>query len=147
MSRILLIGYGNPSRGDDGVGHYVAEKIQERAVGNISTLTVFQLGPELTETVKDYELIVFVDAQVSETAEGLSVIPVEAAYRPSAFTHVMSPASLLALTKALYKKEPEAFIVAVPGYDFDFGMGLCDETTKWAEAAIERILELSRERE
>jgi len=147
VSRVLVIGYGNPSRRDDGVGHYVAQEIQERAVDNISTLIVFQLGPELTETVKDYDLVVFVDAQVGQSAEGLSVIPVEAAYRPSAFTHTMSPASLLALTKALYKKEPEALIVAVPGYDFDFGMGLCDETTKWAEAAIERILELSCERE
>ena len=145
--RVLLIGYGNPSRGDDGVGHYVAKEIRERAVRNISTLTLCQLGPELAETVKDYDLVVFVDAQVSQSAEGLSVVPVEAAYRPSAFTHVMSPASLLALTKALYQKEPQAFIVAVPGYDFDFGTGLCDETTKWAEAAIERILEMSRERE
>jgi len=142
VSRVLVIGYGNPSRRDDGVGHYVAQEIQERAVGNISTFTVFQLGPELTETVKDYELVVFVDAQVGQSAEGLNVIPVEAAYRPSAFTHVMSPASLLALTKALYKKQPEAFIVAVPGYDFDFGMGLSVETRRCAEQAVGLIIKM-----
>jgi len=146
VSRVLLVGYGNTSRRDDGVGPYVVERIQDRAIDNISTLTLHQLGPELAETIKDYDLIIFVDAHADETAEELKVIPVQAAYRPSAFTHMMSPSSLLALTKALYQKQPQAFIVAIRGHDFDFGMELCKETRKRAEVAIERILEMSRER-
>ena len=144
MLPVLVIGYGNPSRRDDGVGHYVVKEIQAKSVDNISTLTLHQLGPELAETIKDYDLVIFVDAHVGETAEGLKVIPVEPAYRPSAFTHMMSPRSVLALTKALYHKEPRAFILAIRGYDFDFGMELSEETRKWANAAIERILEMSR---
>jgi len=146
MPRTLVIGYGNPSRGDDGVGHYVVEKARGRAADNLCTLVLQQLGPELAETVKDYDLVVFVDAHVDETTEGLKIIPVEAAYRPSAFSHTLSPGSLLALTKALYHVEPQAFIVAVRGYDFDFGTELSEQARKWADEAVERILKMGCER-
>jgi len=146
VPRVLVIGYGNPSRRDDGVGHHVVQGVRERAIEGVSTLALHQLGPELVETLQDYDLVIFVDAHLDETAEGLKIVPVEAAYRPSAFTHLMSPSWLLALTRALYHREPKAFIVGVPGYDFDFGTELSDGTSRWAEAAVERILEMSCER-
>lgn len=142
MSHVLVIGYGNPSRRDDGVGHYVVEKVERLAGGSVNTLALHQLGPELAETIKDYDLVIFVDAHSGEYAEGLRVTPVETASRPSAFTHSMGPGSLLALAKSLYHKGPQAFIVSVRGHDFAFGTELSEETRKWADVAVERILEL-----
>ena len=146
MPRVLVVGYGNPSRRDDGVGHHVVQGVRDRAVEGVSTVALHQLEPELVETLKDYDLVIFVDANADQTAEGLKITPVEAAYRPSAFTHLMSPSWLLALTRALYHRGPKAFIVGVPGYDFDFGTELSDRTSRWVPDAIERILEMSRER-
>jgi len=139
---VLVIGYGNPSRRDDGVGHYVVEKVERLAGGSINTLALHQLGPELAETIKDYDLVIFVDAHSGEYPERLRVASIEAVYRPSAFTHFMSPNSLLALAKSLYHKEPQAFSVSVRGYDFDFGTELSAETHRWADIAVERILEM-----
>ena len=142
MKRSLVIGYGNPSRRDDGVGHYVVERL-ERVVGDkVDTLALHQLGPELAETIKDYELIIFVDAHAGEHAEGLRVAPVKAAYRPSAFTHFMNPSSLLALAKSLYQKGPCAFTVSIRGYNFDFGTELSEGTRKYADGAVDRIIEM-----
>jgi len=142
MKRSLVIGYGNPSRRDDGVGHYVVERL-ERLVGDkVATLALHQLGPELAETIKDYDLVIFVDAHAGEYAEELKMAPVEAAYRPSAFTHFMNPGSLLALVKGLYREEPQAFVVSIRGYDFDFGTELSEETRKYADDAIDRIMEM-----
>jgi len=139
---VLVIGYGNPSRRDDGVGHYVVERIEQLAGSGVDTLALHQLGPELAEAIKDYDLVIFVDAHSGEYAEGLRVTSVEAAYRPSAFTHLISPNSLLALARSLYQKEPQALTVSIRGYDFDFGTELSEETRKWADVAVERILEM-----
>lgn len=142
MSRALVIGYGNSSRRDDGVGHYMVEKIKCLTGGKVDTLALHQLGPELAETIKDYNLVIFVDAHSGEYTEGLRVTPVEAVYRPSAFTHFMSPGSLLALAKGLYQKEPRAFTVSVRGHNFDFGTELSEETRKYADSAVNRIIDM-----
>ena len=142
MSHALVIGYGNPSRRDDGVGHYVVEKLRRRAGDEVDTLALHQLGPELAETIKGYDLVIFVDAHAGEYAEGLRVAPVEAFYRPSAFTHLMNPGSLLALVKGLYRGEPQAFVVSIRGYDFDFGTELSEKARKYADSAVDRIMEM-----
>jgi len=148
VSDILVVGYGNPGRRDDGVGHYVAERIEqltgdvETLHCNVSTLMLHQLGPELAETIKDYDLVIFVDAHSGECAEGMRMVSVESAYCPSAFTHFMNPGSLLALVMSLYHRKPQAFIVSIRGYDFDFGTELSTETQKWADMAVEQILDM-----
>ncbi|OGO04551.1 MAG: hypothetical protein A2Y73_04935 [Chloroflexi bacterium RBG_13_56_8] len=147
VPRTLVVGYGNISRRDDGVGHYVAERIQDQGVESIHTMVLQQLGPELAETISDYDLVVFVDVYLDKNAEGLQVISVESLYRPSAITHSLSPSSLLALTQALYHRQPRAIIVAIPGYDFDFGMELSEGTERWAGVAVERILKIHDETE
>ena len=34
MGRVLIIGYGNPLRGDDGFGWHAAERLRETAPGS-----------------------------------------------------------------------------------------------------------------
>jgi len=143
MRRVLVIGYGNPSRRDDGVGHYVIHRLQRLATSGIDTLTLDQLGPELAETLKDYDLVIFTDAHSDEYPEEVRVASIEAVYHPSAFSHSMSPSSLLALTKSLYHKEPQGFTVSIRGHDFDLGTELSEETQRGADAAVERILVMS----
>lgn len=142
MPRAIVIGYGNPSRRDDGAGHYVIEKIQRLSNGQIDCLFCHQLGIELIETIKDYDLVIFVDAYVGERSTGLEVAPLEAVYSPSAFTHFVNSSSLIALTKSLYHKEPQALLVSIRGYDFDFGTQLSPKTRKWADIAVERIFSI-----
>ena len=180
--KCLVIGYGNPSRRDDGVAHYVLEKLRAKSEKQIQDtgykiqntgywissilhpasgiqylvdiLACHQLGIELVEIIKDYDLVIFVDAYTDSANQKskiknqkcLLVAPVEAIYHPAAFTHHMNPSSLLALTISLYQKEPRAFIVSVRGYDFDFGTELSPETHKWADEAVNQILDMIEHR-
>lgn len=147
MSRAIIIGYGNPSRCDDSVGHYIVEKAMDAAGDGVDCHVCHQLGIELAETIKDYDLVVFVDAHAGKFQEELRVAHVQAAYSSSAFTHSLNSGSLIALTKTLYQHEPRALSVSVRGHDFSFGTGLSAETQKWASMAVVRILEIMEGRD
>src|SRR5271166_6728975 len=62
MPGTLIIGYGNPLRGDDGLGWQVASELAKCVDALISVLAVQQLTPELAEPVSDADLVIFVDA-------------------------------------------------------------------------------------
>ena len=48
MRRVLIIGYGNPLRADDGVGWQAARRLAElRQDEFVETLALHQLTPEL----------------------------------------------------------------------------------------------------
>jgi hydrogenase maturation protease len=62
MPGTLIIGYGNPLRGDDGLGWQVAGELAKCVDALISAVAVQQLTPELAEPVSDADLVIFVDA-------------------------------------------------------------------------------------
>jgi len=142
MSQILVIGYGNPSRQDDGVGHYVADRVEYLSNNKIDKILCHQLGIELAETIKDYDLVIFVDAHVGDRSTDIEITHLESLYSVFAFTHSVKPSLLIALTESLYQKKPKAFLVSINGYNFDFGTELSPETQKLADIAAGRILEL-----
>jgi hydrogenase maturation protease len=47
MPGTLLIGYGNPLRGDDGLGWQVADQVARDADKSIKVVATHQLTPEL----------------------------------------------------------------------------------------------------
>ncbi len=63
-------------------------------------------------------------------------------YMHTIFTHHMTPAVLLAFLKALYGLEPEAYLVSVRGYDFDFKQRLSPKTQSLLRGVIERIAKI-----
>src|SRR5215472_4005839 len=63
MPRVLIIGYGNPLRADDGVGWRMACRLGELVRDEpFEVLAVHQLTPELAEPISRAELVIFVDA-------------------------------------------------------------------------------------
>ncbi|MBD3184366.1 hydrogenase maturation protease [Candidatus Poribacteria bacterium] len=143
LSHTIVIGYGNFHRQDDGVGHYIVQEVERQAGESIDTVCCHQLGIEQSETIKDYDIVIFADAYVGHREEDLKVASLEATFTQSAFTHHLKPDSLLALTQNIFQKTPKAYIVSVKGYDFDFGTDLSTRTQKWADIAVKKILELS----
>jgi Ni,Fe-hydrogenase maturation factor len=62
---ILVIGYGNTLRRDDGVGVRAAEMMAADArFTDVEVLTAYQLTPELSLDIATASLVVFVDADV-----------------------------------------------------------------------------------
>lgn len=62
---VLIVGYGNTLRRDDGVGVRAAELMgSDPRFAGIEVLTVYQLTPELALDIAAASLVVFVDADV-----------------------------------------------------------------------------------
>jgi hydrogenase maturation protease len=121
MVRVLIAGYGNPLRGDDGLGWHAAEKLRERGLPDTEVLTLHQLAPEMAETISGFELVIFGDAAVQGEAGAIVEQELASEYiAPQSFTHHVSPESLLAAARWLYARAPRAVLFTVAGQSFGF---------------------------
>ena len=130
--KYLLVGYGNPLRGDDGVGPVVAEgflaeaeALMGPAAGEVKVVAVPQLLPELAELFAEAERVVLVDASMGDPPGTVRVRRVE----PSTATgepviHAYDPATLAAWAGQLYGRTPVVQVIAVGTQSFAFGQGL-----------------------
>jgi hydrogenase maturation protease len=153
--RILVIGYGNPSRRDDGVGLAVVNNLRQRLglraldettdgfddLGQpLDTLFLQQLTPELVETLAAYQHVVFVDAHLNTTDPELvrhtSLGPNQ---DPALVSHHFRPGRLLALAQTLYGAAPTAELVSICGFDFDFDTTLSPATAQGVNIAAADI--------
>src|SRR5262249_51109422 len=63
-ARLLVIGYGNELRGDDGVGPAAARAVAAWAEPCVQAIATHQLTPELADAIAGAEEVVFVDARI-----------------------------------------------------------------------------------
>jgi len=124
MARILIVGYGNPLRSDDGLGWRAAEELSRRLPPpEVEVLTRQQLTPELADNITRANVVFFIDAARVGQPRELRCDPVTA--QPGTIhTHQCSPAGLLALAQQLYGASPRAFVVSLCGECFDHGAEL-----------------------
>jgi hydrogenase maturation protease len=142
MGGVLVLGYGNDLRGDDGVGRWVAEAVASARPPGVEVRVVHQLAPELAVDVLCRRRVIFVDAAVSPAVEDVVVQPVRADPCGGPVTHHRGPASVLAVAAGLGAGEVEAFLVTVPAHDLGLGSGLSAPARRLARAAVDRVLEL-----
>ena len=93
MTDLLVIGYGNDLRSDDGAGRAVAEAIAERDLPGVEVRSMSQLTPELSLEISGRRVVVFVDADVDAievTARTVTAGPPG----EGAMTHHGDPATL-----------------------------------------------------
>jgi hydrogenase maturation protease len=112
---VLIIGYGNPLRGDDGIGWYAAELLAaDPRLHGAQVLTSHQLVPELAENVSRASLVVLVDASMQGDPGSLSVRRIEPRpATPATWSHHLDPETLADLAEALYGAVPPMVLVSV----------------------------------
>lgn len=133
--KALVIGIGNPSRGDDAIGPALVERLAGRVAPGVGLLTDFQLQVECVLDLHGRDLVVFVDAAVDAQApfQWHEVTP--AASR-AVTTHAMAPSALLAAYEAHFgEPAPRALVLAVRGYAFGLGDGLSPAASANLDAA------------
>jgi hydrogenase maturation protease len=152
--RVLVIGYGNPSRRDDGVGLAVVNGLRERMGrppledgddgydelgGDADTLFMQQLPPELSEILAGYDRVWFVDAHIGAHPELVRRVPLSANLDPALVSHHFKPESLLALAGQLYGHTPEAELISILGQDFDFGEELSPSSAEGVRQVVDAL--------
>jgi hydrogenase maturation protease len=139
MSRVLIIGFGNPLRSDDGVGWRAAEELKHKLSGRgVEVITRHQLTPELADTVSGSAVVLFVDAQCG--GPGTITCSLVRPQAPiDAFSHQLSPGAVLGLAQELYGQTPLAFTFSICGECFDVGEALSPQVRENLPDLVARV--------
>ena len=131
VQRRLVVGIGNPLRGDDGVGSLLAEQAAVLTAaepgGSVAVRSVQQLTPELAEELAQLEAVLFIDAWPAPAGASprlIDVSPAGSATGSRPDSHRLEPAALLAVSQALYGRAPAAQLLLVPATAFEHGTAL-----------------------
>jgi hydrogenase maturation protease len=153
LNRVLLIGYGNPDRQDDGVAWHILRAYAAKlglpapasyedefpANDRLDFAFYLQLTPELAEDLSRYEQVCFVDAHTGEIHQPVRLVEVESQFQRSPFTHHLTAQSLLSMCETLYSVKPRAALVSVRGYRFGFARELSRQSLALVPGAVELI--------
>lgn len=148
---ILIIGYGNPLRGDDALGQIAAEHLAQHFAGheNIHVQSVHQLTPELSEKLAGCNLVIFIDTR-HHVPEGEVYVeelqPATASIKRS-FSHYVTPSELLLLANSLYATSPQGLLVGITSTMFDVGQPLSAPVQQALPLLYEAIDGLVRDHE
>jgi hydrogenase maturation protease len=143
LADLLVIGYGNTLRSDDGVGPRVAEAVEALRLPRVWTLSLPQLSPEHGECLARVREAVFVDASIDGSVDAPGEVhlrPLEPATSARVNAHAVSAATLLAISRDIFGRAPRAWSLTVPGSDFTFGEKLSPPVAAAVQKAVARIV-------
>ena len=146
--RWLVMGIGNPSRGDDALGALFVERLGEwlEQGDNAQSLpmdlvleTDFQCQIEHAMDLKDMQGAVFVDAS-RNTEQPFTFAPLQACqHDPAHTTHSLPPAAVLAVAQQIGLTVPPAWLMAIAGHNFQLGDGLSPVAEQGLGAALDHL--------
>jgi hydrogenase maturation protease len=143
MATVLIFGYGNTLRGDDGIGHRAAEVLQEMPLPEgVEVLQIHQLAPELGEMICAARVVLFLDASREGEAGELRCRKVTPDESPAGLTHQFTASAILELTRQLYGTAPEGWEITLTGESFD----LSDEFSPRVAEAMPRFVRFVAEK-
>ncbi len=138
--KVLVIGFGNPAREDDGLGPAMAEYLEGLDLPGITVDSNYQLSIEDAAEVAEHDLAVFIDAAV-EGEEPFSFQKLEPKEELSFSSHSVEPASVMALAGSLFGGDKEGYMLGIRGYSFEmFTEGLTDKARRNLNEAKEFLV-------
>lgn len=123
---LLVLAWGNPSRGDDALGPLLAERLLVHAqtaglASRVEVLTDFQLQVEHALDLVGRERILFVDAAL-DLDEPFTVRPLQAARGGGLGSHALAPEAVLQVYQGLHgHPPPPATLLAIRASAFELG--------------------------
>lgn len=136
MSKLLLFGYGNPSRGDDALGVNLIDRITLLRFNYVECQSDMQLQIEHVTDLINCDQVLFIDADLS-CAEPYVYSKVVAAKDGSYTTHAMTPSALLHVYQEVYGcAAPPSFLLRIRGYHFGLDTALSIKATVNLEVAV-----------
>lgn len=151
----LVIGLGDPARGDDGVGMLVARLVSARALPGVS-VGVHRDPTALIDLWAGHEPVIVVDAVRSGAAPGTIHRLVVGAGEPSLpapswaasgrSTHAFGLAAVIELARALHRLPDQLVVIGVEAASFGEGHALSAPVAAVLPAVADRVVEEVRSR-
>jgi hydrogenase maturation protease len=142
---ILIVGYGNSLRTDDGLGWHAACRLaSDPRFAGMTILQRHQLVPELAYEISVAAFVVFIDAATSIPPGQVAVERVQPLEPTSGGTmsHRFSPSELVALAQGLYGRSPEVCVVSCGAQSLELG----DQLSSVVEAeALPKVIDVVAE--
>lgn len=144
---VLIIGYGNDLRSDDGAGVHVATRLARLVSRRPQTpplrvVVAQQLTPDLADDMATAAHVIFVDAYAAnERGAGIRIdrISADTARTTSVIGHHGDPDALISLTARLYGKTPDAWVIGIPAFNLDLGDTISPDTARRIDEAVALI--------
>jgi len=131
--QILIYGFGNPGREDDGLGIELVRMLEDWARQNgmkgIDFDSNYQLNIEDAEAISTKDLVIFIDAS-TEDIEDYMLTEVTGDKDVSFTTHAASPGYIVKLCSDLFGKCPEVYLLHIKGYQWEFREGLSERANR-----------------
>jgi hydrogenase maturation protease len=138
--RTLIIGCGNPLRGDDGAGLAVAGRLAALDLPQVEVRCAPLLPVEWLPDLAGFDRIILIDAALGGDAVGLVPLrPAGAGAAGAPLGHQLPPPAWLALGERLYGARPEAWLCTVRGECFELGEMLSAPARARIDAAVAAV--------
>ncbi len=143
--KVLVIGFGNPAREDDGLGPAVADLVEKAAIAGVNVDIDYQLSVEHAADVADHAVVVFVDASV-DAQYPYVFEPVTGVVTESFSSHSVTPEQVIGLAEKLFNKKPRGYILGIRGYSFEmFTEELTDQARNNMKTAADWLIAALRD--
>jgi hydrogenase maturation protease len=133
---ILFYGYGNPGRGDDGLGPALVAALEPLIPAGLDCESDYQLSVEDSATLAKYNVVVFVDADAQGPAP-FWFDRVQPSRELSFSSHSATPGQVLALAREMFGAQVRAYTLGIRGYQFG---ELCESLSEGARANLASAL-------
>ncbi len=142
---LVLIGIGNPFRGDDGLALVLVRCMREEIPPGIHVLEETGDGAELLETLKGINCLVLIDAVQSGSPPGtIHRFDARNGKLPSWFshssTHSFGVAEAIKLARIIGEMPSQLIVFGIEGLDFSPGTELSPDVVEAMPAAAQLIL-------
>ncbi|MEX2602982.1 MAG: hypothetical protein WD361_02205 [Gracilimonas sp.] len=142
-TNILIYGYGNPGRQDDGLAKMLIDKaeawVEKKRFKNVSLDVNYQLQVEDITDMYDKDLVIFADASMEENVEDFLITPLTANDQATFSMHAVAPAYLLALCQKIYGLHPLSYLLHIRGYEWNLNEEITPEALQNLDKAWETL--------
>jgi hydrogenase maturation protease len=139
--KVLVIGFGNPGRLDDGLGPALAEAIEHKEYCDVTVDANYLLTVEDASAVAEHDVVIFADASITGE-EPFSFKSIEPKTANTFSSHSIEPEIVLGLAYDLFDAKTKGFILGIRGYDFDeFGQKLSSKAQDNLISAVQFLCE------
>jgi hydrogenase maturation protease len=145
-AKILVIGVGNPLRGDDAAGVQAAKLIRDRNHPSICVIEHDGEGASLMEVWTGAQMVIVVDAASSDSPPG-TIYRFDATQHPlpgklfQRSTHAFGLHEAVELSRALNRLPRRLIIYGIRVKSLEIAASLSDEVGKSVCEVVERIFE------